>query len=79
MHSGSRKTKLLICHAGYNSIEEAARAGVPIVMMPLFADQQINTARAIRVGLGIKVDKTDHLLADSVTAAIQRVLDPKSK
>ena len=42
---GHPKTKLLIAHGGYNSFLEAAQAGLPIVLMPLFADQFINAER----------------------------------
>uniref|UniRef100_A0A8R1E9T2 UDP-glucuronosyltransferase n=1 Tax=Caenorhabditis japonica TaxID=281687 RepID=A0A8R1E9T2_CAEJA len=34
------KMKLMIAHGGYNSFLEAAQAGIPAVLMPLFADQK---------------------------------------
>ncbi|KAE9552483.1 hypothetical protein FO519_004296 [Halicephalobus sp. NKZ332] len=51
------KTKLLIAHGGYNSFLEAAQSGIPIVLMPLFADQFINAKRAKRFGISEELDK----------------------
>ena len=37
--------ELFVTHAGYSSVREALTAGVPMVCLPLFADQPHNAAR----------------------------------
>ncbi|KAI6176273.1 UDP-glucuronosyltransferase [Aphelenchoides bicaudatus] len=70
------KLRLLIAHGGYNSFLEASKAGVPIVLMPLFADQFINVKRAQRFGTATTLDKLN-LSADKIESAIREVLDNK--
>ncbi|WP_433037173.1 glycosyltransferase [Actinomycetospora sp. CA-053990] len=43
---------LLLTHGGYNSIREAVRHGVPMVVLPQFGDQEANADRAEALGLG---------------------------
>lgn len=71
MHS---KTKLLIAHGGYNSFLEAAKAGVPIILMPLFADQFINAKRARRFGFCEVLDKLS-ITPDKISDAISTILN----
>lgn len=68
------KTKLLIAHGGYNSFLEASQAGLPVVLMPLFADQFINAKRAQRFGIATVLDKLN-LNPDKVEEAIATVLN----
>ncbi|CAD6190391.1 unnamed protein product [Caenorhabditis auriculariae] len=70
------KMKLLIAHGGYNSLLETSQAGVPAVLMPLFADQKINAKRAQRFGIATVLDKLN-LTPDNVYGAINEALtDP---
>uniref|UniRef100_A0A914W979 UDP-glucuronosyltransferase n=1 Tax=Plectus sambesii TaxID=2011161 RepID=A0A914W979_9BILA len=71
------KMKLLIAHGGYNSLLETAKAGIPALLMPLFADQYINTKRAVRFGIGRMVDKLD-ITGDSVAAEMRALLEDES-
>lgn len=66
----------MIAHGGYNSFLEAAQAGVPAVLMPLFADQKINAMRAQRFGMARVLDKLN-LTPEGVHEAITDVLDDK--
>uniref|UniRef100_A0A1I7XK23 glucuronosyltransferase n=1 Tax=Heterorhabditis bacteriophora TaxID=37862 RepID=A0A1I7XK23_HETBA len=66
-------TKLLIAHGGYNSFLETAQAGVPAVLMPLFADQKINAMRAQRYGIARVLDKLN-LTPSIVLEAVNDVL-----
>jgi hypothetical protein len=43
---------LLLTHGGYNSIREAVRHGVPMVVLPQFGDQEANADRVEALGLG---------------------------
>ncbi|MDI5961223.1 glycosyltransferase [Streptomyces sp. SL13] len=47
---------LFITHAGFNGVREAIAAGVPMVALPLFADQPATAARVEEIGLGRVLD-----------------------
>jgi UDP:flavonoid glycosyltransferase YjiC (YdhE family) len=51
-----RRAALMITHAGFNSVQECARAGVPMVAFPLGFDQPGNSARVVHHGLGVRGD-----------------------
>ncbi|MFH4976677.1 hypothetical protein AB6A40_003386 [Gnathostoma spinigerum] len=71
------KMRLLIAHGGYNSFLETSKAGVPAVLMPLFADQFINARRAQRYGIATILDKLN-LSSNAVETAMATVLnDPR--
>uniref|UniRef100_A0A915P8S7 glucuronosyltransferase n=1 Tax=Meloidogyne floridensis TaxID=298350 RepID=A0A915P8S7_9BILA len=57
VHLQHPKTRLLFAHGGYSSFLEAAKAGIPILLVPLFADQGINAKRAQRFGICEILDK----------------------
>ena len=63
----------MIAHGGYNSFLEASQAGVPAVLMPLFADQKINAMRAQRFGMARVLDRLN-LTPENVYEAISDVL-----
>ena len=56
-HEGHPKLAAFITHGGWNSILEATREGVPMIVIPLFADQFGNSKRVEKRGLGIGLDK----------------------
>uniref|UniRef100_A0A914QYA4 glucuronosyltransferase n=1 Tax=Panagrolaimus davidi TaxID=227884 RepID=A0A914QYA4_9BILA len=70
------KTRLLIAHGGYNSFLEASQAGIPIILMPLFADQFINAKRAKRFGISQELDKLN-LTPKNVARKIRIILSDK--
>lgn len=47
---------LFITHGGMNSINEAMYYGVPMVVIPLDADQYINANRTVELGLAKRID-----------------------
>lgn len=57
---------------------QAAYHGVPVVGLPLFAEQPDNMARAVEQGFGLSVDVNDALgLSQNLRRALQQVLgDP---
>jgi len=65
-----------VTHAGYSGVREALTAGVPMVALPLFADQPRNAARIQDLKAGVRVD-VNGLTATVLAARIQHVLDAK--
>ncbi|GAA3437863.1 glycosyltransferase [Kutzneria kofuensis] len=68
-----RCADLFITHGGYNGIREALLAGVPMVVLPQFGDQDHNADRVVEFGLGVRlpVATTDPEL---IAAACRAVL-----
>jgi UDP:flavonoid glycosyltransferase YjiC (YdhE family) len=62
----------MVCHGGFNTVLGGFAAGVPMVVVPLFADQPDNAARVAALGAGEVV--TDAGDAGSVGQAVSRVL-----
>lgn len=46
---------LVVCHGGSGTAYGALAAGVPLVVVPVFADQFANAPKAARAGAGIQV------------------------
>lgn len=71
------ESDLFLTHAGFSGVREALTAGVPMVALPLFADQPANASRVDELGLGVKVD-TAGLTPDTLAGLVKRVLDEPS-
>ena len=54
-----RSSDLFITHAGFNGTREALAAGVPMVAVPLFAEQSHNAGRLQQLGVGTRIDVQD--------------------
>ena len=52
------KIKAFISHCGLGGVTEARYNGVPIVGMPMFAEQPENAANVVNEGWGLRVDVT---------------------
>ncbi|MFC7344001.1 glycosyltransferase [Saccharopolyspora griseoalba] len=63
-----------ITHGGFNSTLESFGAGVPMVAVPMFAEQPGNAARIAELGAGLRLNVEDVTTA-SLREALQRVLD----
>ena len=50
------EASLVICHGGSGTTFGALAAGLPIVFVPLFADQFANAVRVTEVGAGLRVE-----------------------
>ena len=48
--------KAFVSHVGHSSLYESAYHGVPVVAVPLFADQFFNARKVEHFGLGMTVD-----------------------
>ncbi|KAL6738212.1 hypothetical protein Aduo_011783 [Ancylostoma duodenale] len=68
------KTKAFITHAGYNSVQEAIHAGIPMVCLALFGDQPKNAKVTEKLGISRNLKKSE-LTAETIAAAIREVLE----
>lgn len=65
--------KLFITHGGLLSTQETTHRGVPILGIPLTADQKLNTAKSVLSGIGVKLDYKN-VTKDSLTWALNELL-----
>ncbi|XP_035692474.1 UDP-glucuronosyltransferase 2C1-like [Branchiostoma floridae] len=73
------KTKAFVSHCGYNGVAEAMYHGVPLVGMPLFAEQFDNIARMVARGIAVSLD-IHTVTSEEVFQAITSVIsDPSYK
>ncbi|XP_052744249.1 uncharacterized protein LOC112049418 [Bicyclus anynana] len=68
---------LFITHGGLLSTTETMHFGVPIIGIPVFADQFVNVAKAVKKGYAQKVDLSYSMAAD-IELAIIKLLDDSS-
>jgi UDP:flavonoid glycosyltransferase YjiC (YdhE family) len=66
----------MVCHGGTGTVLGALTAGVPLVVVPQFADQPDNAARVAATGAGIALDGGEAAppTADELRAAVTAVL-----
>jgi hypothetical protein len=67
----------IVCHCGFGTTLGAITNGVPIVAVPLFADQPFNARRVHETGAGILVDGGGKD-GDALRAAVTRILEDPS-
>ncbi|XP_063832428.1 UDP-glucosyltransferase 2-like [Ostrinia nubilalis] len=65
--------KMFITHGGQLSTTEAIHFGVPVVGIPVFGDQYVNTKSAVDKGFCISVTLAEDM-ADDIYAAVQEIL-----
>jgi MGT family glycosyltransferase len=70
-------TDLMVTHGGFNSVKEALIDGVPLVVMPMIADQPYNAERAAALGFA-EVIAPDNRTAEAVQTAVRKVLQEPS-
>jgi MGT family glycosyltransferase len=63
----------VVTHAGHGTTIKALAAGVPLVCVPMGRDQVDNTLRVLRLGAGVRLDRTAP--AEAIAAAVREVLD----
>ncbi|XP_003801011.1 UDP-glucuronosyltransferase 2B4 [Otolemur garnettii] len=73
---GHPKTKVFVTHGGANGIYEAIYHGVPMVGIPLFADQPNNMAHMRAKGAAVTLDFTTMSSADLLSALKTVTNDP---
>ena len=67
-----RSIRMAILHGGMNGVNEALHSGVPIIVLPSFADQPANADRVAHHGLGIRLDPND-LTSVQIIDSIHRI------
>lgn len=70
------KTVAFISHGGLLGTTEAIHCGVPMLFIPVFADQGTNSAAAVEAGLGKRV-LYGAITKESVYEALSQVLTPE--
>lgn len=63
----------VICHGGSGTVLDAISYGLPLVMLPLGADQPLNAARCHQLGCGIVLNPT-LVTPQQITAAVDEIL-----
>ncbi|XP_073898176.1 UDP-glucuronosyltransferase 2B17-like isoform X2 [Castor canadensis] len=76
---GHPKTKAFITHGGTNGIYEAIYHGIPMVGIPLFADQYDNIVHMQAKGAAVRVDFTTMSSTDLLNALKTVIDDPSYK
>jgi glucuronosyltransferase len=65
---------LFISHGGLLSTQETIHWGVPVVGIPVMADQRLNMARAVSAGYAVQLDYVN-ITAESLEWALKEVLE----
>jgi MGT family glycosyltransferase len=60
----------MLCHGGFGTVRGALEAGVPVVALPLFADQPYNARRVAEIGAGIALEQGPPGIAEAVRAVL---------
>jgi len=71
--TGHPNVRLFITHGGLLGTQEAVYAGVPMVGIPLFADQDLNVRNCIARGISVMVEY-DSITKESISNALKTVL-----
>jgi UDP:flavonoid glycosyltransferase YjiC (YdhE family) len=66
--------RAVICHGGSGTLMAALSTGIPVVVLPMGADQPDNADRCEELGCGLVLDAVD-ATADDIAAAVRRVTD----
>jgi UDP:flavonoid glycosyltransferase YjiC (YdhE family) len=63
----------MVCHGGFGTVRAGLAAGVPLVVLPLFADQPYNARRVHELGAGIALEQGTPGIA-GMAGAVRAVL-----
>ncbi|KAK0398017.1 hypothetical protein QR680_002387 [Steinernema hermaphroditum] len=65
---------LFITHGGMASVMESATGGVPMLVIPIFADQMRNSKMVVRGGIGLDVSKHDIPGSDLLIKTVRQLV-----
>ncbi|KAK6757106.1 hypothetical protein RB195_015121 [Necator americanus] len=71
-----KRTLAFITHGGMGGVFESAYASVPVITIPLFADQLRNARMMEYRKMGIVIDKDD-VTEERLITAIKEILEPR--
>ena len=71
------KLDAVVFHGGFGTLLAAIEHGLPVVVVPFGADQHLNAAAAVRLGIGVAID-AESLDAQSMRDAVRQVLEQPS-
>ncbi|CAG7833890.1 unnamed protein product [Allacma fusca] len=74
---GHPNVKIFITHGGLLSTQEAAYHGVPLLAIPVFADQDLNAQQAVTSGYALSLEILDLSEEEIETKINQLISDPK--
>ncbi|XP_049832172.1 UDP-glucosyltransferase 2-like [Schistocerca gregaria] len=72
------KLRAFISHGGLMGTLEAVHCGVPVLGIPLFADQKLNVPNMVRHGVAVQLD-IYHITTDQVVDALRKLTAPGSE
>ena len=72
---GHNKTVAFVTHCGNNGLYESIYHGVPMVGVPIFADQFQNAFRVVNHGYGTRVESFDKLTENEFHEAVREVTE----
>src|SRR5205814_4683234 len=64
---------LVVCHGGWNTVLAALGHGLPLVLLPIGADQPQNAERCAALGVGVTV-RPEGRTPTAIRAAVREVL-----
>jgi hypothetical protein len=67
------RCSIFITHGGFNSVKEALVGGIPLVVIPITADQPYSAARCAALGVAKVIEPPDRS-GEAVAASIRQVL-----
>jgi UDP:flavonoid glycosyltransferase YjiC (YdhE family) len=67
----------MVCHGGFDTVRLGLTSGIPLVVLPLFADQPHNARRVDRLGAGIALERGPEGIS-GLAEAVETVLGEAS-
>jgi MGT family glycosyltransferase len=64
---------LVVTHGGFNTVQAALCSGLPMVILPVAADQHVNAEACARIGVG-RVVGPEERTPENIRAAVREVL-----
>jgi glucuronosyltransferase len=72
-----RNIRAFITHGGAMGLQEAIACGIPMIGIPLFADQYSNIKNVAEKKVAISLDSMDNITEEKLTSALNNILkDP---